>query len=200
MLRYGLLAIAYASMAVLALGVSELFLERSVWLYPTPWLGLEGPAAHAYSLTLGIALGALVVFGTRRMVERLSWAQELARALRPFARDLSGAGIVVVALLSSVGEELLFRGLVQPWVGLWLQALLFGLLHQMPGPSRWAWVAWASVIGLVFGAVFAGTGSLVGPVVAHAIINGFNLNYLQSHDPELLRRGLGGLLGHRSRA
>jgi membrane protease YdiL (CAAX protease family) len=200
MLRYGLLAIAYASMAVLALGVSELFLDRSVWLYPTPWLGLEGPAAHIYSLALGIALGALVVFGTRRMVERLSWAQELASALRPFARDLSGGGIVAVALLSSIGEELLFRGLVQPWVGLWLQALLFGLLHQMPGPSRWAWVAWASVIGLVFGAVFAGTGSLIGPVVAHAIINGFNLNYLQSHDPELLRRGLGGLLGHRSRA
>mgnify|MGYP006148091351 CR=1 FL=1 len=24
-----------------------------------------------------------------------------------------------------------------------LQALLFGLLHQMPGPSRWAWVGWA---------------------------------------------------------
>lgn len=200
MLRYGLLAIAYASMAVLALGVSELFLERSVWLHPKPWLELERPVAHVYSLALGIALGALVVLGTRRMVERLSWAQELASALRPFARDLSGGGIVVVALLSSVGEELLFRGLVQPWVGLWLQALLFGLLHQMPGPSRWAWVGWASVIGLVFGVVFAGTGSLVGPVVAHAIINGFNLNYLQSHDPELLRRGLGGLLGHRSRA
>lgn len=200
MLRYGLLAIAYASMAVLALGVSELFLERSVWLHPNPWLGLEGPVAHVYSLALGIALGALVVLGTRRMVERLSWAQELASALRPFARDLSGGGIVVVALLSSVGEELLFRGLVQPWVGLWLQALLFGLLHQMPGPSRWAWVGWASVIGLVFGVVFAATGSLVGPVVAHAIINGFNLNYLQNHDPELLRRGLGGLLGHRSRA
>jgi membrane protease YdiL (CAAX protease family) len=199
MLRYGLLAIAYASMAALALGISELFLERSVWLHPEPWLGLHGPVTHAYSLALGLALGAFVVVGTRRMVERLSWAQELARALRPFARDLTGSGIVVVAALSSIGEELLFRGLLQPWLGLWLQALLFGLLHQMPGPSRWAWVAWASVIGLVFGAVFAATGSLLGPVVAHAVINGFNLNYLQSQ-PEVSRRGLGGLLGHRSRA
>jgi membrane protease YdiL (CAAX protease family) len=199
MLRYGLLAIAYASMAAIALGISELFLERSVWLHPTPWLGLRGPVAHAYSLAFGLALGALVVLGTRRMVERFGWAQELARALRPFASDLTGGGIVVVAVLSSVGEELLFRGLVQPWVGIWLQALLFGLLHQMPGPSRWAWVAWASVVGLVFGAVFAGTGSLLGPIVAHAIINGFNLNYLQNH-PEVSGRGLGGLLGHRSRA
>jgi membrane protease YdiL (CAAX protease family) len=200
MLRYGLLAIAYASMAAVALCVSELFLERSVWLHPEPWLGLAGPVAHVYSLALGLALGALVVFGTRRMVERLGWAQELARALRPFARDLTGSGIIVVAVLSAVGEELLFRGLAQPWLGLWLQALLFGLLHQMRGPSRWPWVAWASIIGVVFGAVFAGTGSLLGPIVAHAIINGFNLNYLQNHDPEVSRRGLGGLLGHRSRA
>jgi membrane protease YdiL (CAAX protease family) len=199
MLRYGLLAIAYASMAAIALGISELFLERSVWLHPAPWLGLSGPVAHAYSLALGLALGVFVVVGTRRMVERLSWAQELARALRPFARDLTGSGIVVVAILSSIGEELLFRGLLQPWLGLWLQALLFGLLHQMPGPSRWAWVGWASVVGLVFGAVFAATGSLLGPIVAHAVINGFNLNYLQNQ-PEVSRRGLGGLLGHRSRA
>jgi hypothetical protein len=200
MFRYGLLAIAYASMAAVALTVSELALERSVWVHPSPWLGFSGLVAHAYSLALGLGLGALVVFGTRRMVERLGWAQELARALRPFARDLTGSGIVVVAVLSSVGEELLFRGLIQPWLGLWLQALLFGLLHQMPGPSRWAWVGWASVVGLVFGAVFASTGSLLGPIVAHALINGFNLNYLQNHDPEVSRRGLGGLLGHRSRA
>jgi hypothetical protein len=51
----------------------------------------------------------------------------------------------------------------------------------------------------VFGVVFAATGSLLGPIVAHAVINGFNLNYLQNH-PEVSRRGLGGLLGHRSRA
>ncbi|MFO7180239.1 MAG: CPBP family intramembrane glutamic endopeptidase [Pseudomonadota bacterium] len=200
MLRYGLLAIAYAGMAGLAIGISELFLDRAVWWHPEPWLALDGNVAHAYSGVLGMLLGAIVVVGTRRMVERLGWAQELARALRPFARDLSGLGIIVVAVLSSVGEELLFRGLLQPWVGVWIQALLFGLLHQMPGPSRWAWVGWASVIGLVFGALFALTGSLLGPILAHIVINGFNLNYLQNHDPELPRRGLGGLLGHRSRA
>ncbi|HEY8946537.1 MAG TPA: CPBP family intramembrane glutamic endopeptidase [Polyangiaceae bacterium] len=200
MLRWSLLAIAYACMAGLALLVSELWMDRPAWLHPEPWFPLRGAARHAYSIACGVVLGVSVVVVTRRLVERFVWAQELARALRPFARDMTGTGIVVVAVLSSVGEELLFRGLLQPWLGIWIQALLFGVLHQMRGPSRWAWVAWASIVGLLFGAVFAATGSLLGPLCAHALINGFNLNYLQNHDPESPRRGLGGLLGQRSRA
>lgn len=200
MLRYSLLAAAYASMAGLALAISEFWLDRSPWLYPAPWLALPPAVAHAYSLALGLGLGALVVLITRRLVERVLWAQELASALRPFARGLTGAGIVVVAFFSSLGEELLFRGLLVPVIGLFLSALLFGGLHQMKGPSRWAWVGWATVVGLLFGVVFVSTGSLLGPIAAHALINGFNLNYLQNHDPAPSRRGLGGLLGHRSRA
>jgi membrane protease YdiL (CAAX protease family) len=200
MLRWSLLAVAYASIVALALGISELVLVRSVWVHPHPWLELHGALAHVYSLVLGVVLGLLVVFATRRLVERFSWAQELANALRPFARGLSGLGIIVIALLSSVGEELLFRGLLEPWAGLWVQALIFGALHQMSGPSRWAWVGWATVVGWLFGVLFVSTGSLVGPIAAHALINGLNLNYLQSHDPDPSRRGLGGLFGQRSRA
>jgi len=200
MLRWSLLAAAYASMAALALLVSEFWFDRPAWVHPEPWFELPKSVAHVYSAALGVALGGLVVVITRRLVERVAWAQELARALKPFARDLTGTGIVVIALLSSVGEEFLFRGLLEPWLGVWLQAVLFGLLHQMRGPSRWAWAVWAGIVGLLFGMVFVATGSIVGPIVAHAVINGFNLNYLQSHDPEPPRRGLGGLLGQRSRA
>jgi membrane protease YdiL (CAAX protease family) len=88
-----------------------------------------------------------------------------------------------------------FRALLQPWLGLVPQAVIFGLVHQVPGKSRWVWVAWATVMGLALGAIFAGTGSLVGPLIAHAVINGFNLQYLKSHDPQPQRRTLGGLLG-----
>ncbi|HET9953601.1 MAG TPA: type II CAAX endopeptidase family protein [Polyangiaceae bacterium] len=198
--RWSLLALAYASVAALALSLAEFVFERSAFTYATPWLKLPGVMTHVYSLALGVALGALVVFATRKLVDRAAWARELARALRPFARGLSGTGILLLALFSSLGEELLFRGLLQPSLGLWFQALLFGVLHQVSGPSRWAWVTWAGLVGLLFGMIFAATGSLLGPIAAHALINGLNLNFLQNHDPELSRRGLGGLLGQRSRA
>lgn len=200
MRSFGLLALAYATMAAIAFAIAELWLGRSPLLYPEPWLKLYEPVAHGYSLAMGLGLGALIVIITRKLVERTLWAQELASALRPFARGLSGLGIVVVALFSSLGEEFLFRGLLTPSLGIWLSALLFGVLHQMKGPSRWAWVGWATVVGLLFGALFVATGSLLGPIAAHAVINGFNLNYLQNHDPDLGRRGLGGLFGQRSRA
>ena len=38
-------------------------------------------------------------------------------------------------------------------------------------------------MGLALGAAFRLTGSLAGPLTAHAVINGFNLAYLKRHDP-----------------
>jgi membrane protease YdiL (CAAX protease family) len=122
-------------------------------------------------------------------VQRFEWARRLHLELRPFAQGLDLAGIVVLALLSAAGEELLFRGLLQPWMGLWPQALLFGLVHQMPGPSRWIWVSWALLVGLALGALFEVTGSLLGPIAAHALVNGLNLNYLKHHAPTAPQTG-----------
>jgi membrane protease YdiL (CAAX protease family) len=112
--------------------------------------------------------------------------------------SLDGTGIVVIAALSAIAEELVFRGLLMPWLGLIPQALLFGIVHaQLSGPSRWVWVAWASVVGLALGAIFALSGSLLGAMVAHGLINAINLAYLKSHDTTPPRNSLGGLLSDR---
>jgi membrane protease YdiL (CAAX protease family) len=112
---------------------------------------------------------------------------------------LDGTGIAVIAALSALAEELVFRGLLMPWLGLLPQALLFGVVHaQLSGPSRWVWVAWACVVGLALGAMFGLTGSLLGPMLSHALINGLNLVYLKSHDTAPPRNSLGGLLSDRS--
>jgi membrane protease YdiL (CAAX protease family) len=44
-------------------------------------------------------------------------------------------------------------------------------------------VAWAFAVGLALGALFEGTGSLLGPLAAHALVNGVNLTFLKHHDP-----------------
>jgi membrane protease YdiL (CAAX protease family) len=199
MLRWGRVAAAYLAASVSAVVLAVLWRGSSPFLYAEPWLALPAVASHGYSLIIGLAFGALVAFSTRIFVTRFAWARNLHRELRPVARDLSGSGIIAVAVFSALGEELWFRGLMQPWLGLWLQGLAFGIVHsQLRGPSRWAWVTWAMVMGLAFGAIFALTGSLAGPLAAHALINGLNLSYLKAHDPEPRRRVLGGLLGQRS--
>jgi len=190
MLRWG--AAAYALLGVLALVVADLWRNGSAFVHPEPWLSLDPTARHVYSALLGVAFGALVVACTRSAVARFGWAKGLHAALRPFARGMSPSTILVLAGLSSFGEEMLFRGLLGPAIGVIPQALLFGAAHQITGPSRWVWVAWATVVWLALGAMFQLTGSLLGPLLAHALVNALNLAYLKSHDPAP-RHGLGGL-------
>jgi uncharacterized protein len=192
MLRWG--AAAYAVLGLLALLLVDLFRGGSAFIHPEPWLSLGPVARHVYSILWGVAFGGLVVVCTRAAVSRFGWARLLHTALRPFASSMTLPAIVVMATLSAFGEEMLFRGLLEPAIGIVPQALVFGAAHQIPGPSRWVWVAWATVVGLALGGMFQLTGSLLGPLAAHALVNALNLAYLKSHDPAP-RRALGGLLG-----
>ncbi len=179
----GQIAVGYALLASLATALALALRDGVPWAHDAPWVALDPTLALATSAGLGLAVSLMVVLATRLTVTRCSWAQRLHLELRPIAHGLTAWQIVLIAGLSSLGEELLFRGLLQPWIGLLPQAVLFGVAHQLPGPSRWVWVCWALMVGLAFGAIFAFTGSLLGPLLAHALINAVNLTYLRDHDP-----------------
>lgn len=176
-------AAGYALLACLATALALALRDGPPWTHPSPWLGMTPIVATLTSTLCGIALALVLIVTTRFAVTRYAWARQLHTELRPAARDLSVGQILVIAGLSSLGEEALFRGLLTPVLGVLGSGFLFGILHQMRGPSRWVWPAWASVVGLCLGAIFAATGSLVGPLVAHAIVNAVNLGYLRNHDP-----------------
>jgi hypothetical protein len=176
-------AAGYALLASLATALALALREGAPWIHPSPWMPWSGTTGILTSALLGIALATILVATTRLAVTRFAWARRLHGELRPAARDLSVGQIFIIAGLSSLGEELLFRGLLTPTLGVVGSAVLFGLLHQMRGPSRWVWTGWATAVGLSLGAIFALTGSLVGPLLAHAVVNAVNLGYLRDHDP-----------------
>jgi membrane protease YdiL (CAAX protease family) len=185
-------AAAYAAMGVagaaaaLALGIDPIACDG--------WLGTRGAKAVLSSLGLGISFGAVTIVATQSMVRRTAWARALHAALRPAVHGAGDASLLAIALASAVGEELLFRGLLVPLVGVVLSSLIFGALHQIRGQARWGWMALATAMGLLLAVLFRSTGSLAGSVAAHAAINGANLRYLRDHDPLPRRRPLGGLL------
>lgn len=179
----GPIAGGYALLASLATALAMALRDGVPWVYPSPWLRLTTLEAVGASTALGLAVALLVIGGTRLTVQRYAWAKRLHLDLRPMAHGLSLLHIVLIAFFSSLGEELLFRGLLQPWIGVLPTAVVFGFCHQMPGPARWVWVCWATAVGLAFGVIFAATGSLIGAIVAHAVINAVNLTYLRNHDP-----------------
>ena len=80
-----------------------------------------------------------------------------------------------MGLLPGLSEELLFRGVMLPaiglnWTGVIFSSLCFGVLH-LSGLQQWPYVVWATVVGLAFGGSALMTGNLLVPVVAHIITN-----------------------------
>jgi membrane protease YdiL (CAAX protease family) len=183
---------AYVAVGAGAAGLALAF-EASP-LTCNAWLGMSGAASVLSSLGLGLCIGAITIAATRVMVQRAAWAQALHVSLRPAVHRASDWMLLSIAAASATGEELLFRGLLVPLLGVVGSSVLFGALHQIRGAARWWWMAWATVMGLLFALVFRATGSLVGPIVAHALINAGNLRYLRDNDPAPPRRRLGGIL------
>jgi membrane protease YdiL (CAAX protease family) len=160
------------------------------------YVDLPSSLRHAVSVLGGLALAILTVRLTRVFVARWGWAKTLHADLRPAVRDAGDGTVLVLGIASGIAEELFFRSLLVPILGLVLSSLAFGALHQLRGRAGFIWAAWATVMGILFGGLFLATGSLLGPIVAHATINVLNLRFLRDTDVEPSSpRRLGGLLG-----
>jgi hypothetical protein len=177
------MAVVYAAVALVGGGFSIWKHGPQPFLHPTPALVLGPCVREGVSLGMGLLIAVGVIVASRVSVRRFAWAKRLHEDLRPAVLGMSTLTIVALAALSSLGEELLFRSLLVPWIGVVPQALVFGLVHQIPGPSRWVWITWATGAGLAFGGLYAVAGSLAGPLLAHATINALNLAYLRDHGP-----------------
>ncbi len=138
--------------------------QHGIWLVLSPAVGIM----------VGLAFVAL----TRIAVVRFAWAQHLTQSFHDVLGPLGTRDIIILAAASSVGEEFLFRGALQPWIGIVPQAVLFALLHVGPGKKFVPWTASALGMGLAFGLISDATGNLGGAIAAHFTINFLNLRYI----------------------
>jgi uncharacterized protein len=132
------------------------------------------------SVALSLALGALTPLAT---VSAGLLAYRLLPALRAIAEELAprlvdGAGrgsLLLVSLFSGVGEEVFFRGAVQPEFGLVAASVLFGIVHVGPDRRYLVWTLWAIAAGFLFGVLYDVSGGLLAPMLAHAAHNAATL-------------------------
>ncbi len=90
-------------------------------------------------------------------------------------RPLEWPDLLWLGLLPGLSEELLFRGVMLPALGLnWgaiaLSSLLFGVLH-LSGLNQWPYMVWATFVGVILGVGAIVTGNLLVPVIAHILTN-----------------------------
>lgn len=171
---YGLLSLAAVLWGIMAGRVD-------LYHHPEPWVEWSFPRGTLVSIVLGVGVALAVIGATRVLVRRTEWARRMHLEFRSILGPLRPSEIAVFALASGIAEELFFRGAMQPGLGLVVSSVAFGLVHFLP--RMWPWTVWAVVMGFVFGALYALTGELLAPVVAHVVINYENLHFIEAYDP-----------------
>jgi len=127
---------------------------------------------------LGVVAGLVVILLSDQLTRHTGAGERLARALAAALGALPLSRCIGLALMSGIAEEALFRGVLQPRVGLVVASLLFGLAHFVPRRELLPWSAFAVMAGLLFGRLFDATGNLLAPTLAHVLINAVNLRLL----------------------
>jgi len=89
------------------------------------------------------------------------------------AQSLTPLGAFAVALASAAGEEIFFRGFLQPRIGLVAASTFFALAHVSYGSVSEVAVVFALALVLAF--LYRRTGNLVAPMATHFAFNLVNL-------------------------
>jgi membrane protease YdiL (CAAX protease family) len=169
--------VLYLGLGAAALVWGSLRGQSNVWQLP----GHGEPQVLAGIVT-GLALGLAIVFASRLALYRFDWARALHREFRHLLNPLTDREIIVLAVASSVGEEMFFRGALLPAIGLWGSSAVFALLHIGPKARHLPWTVSSFGAGLLFGAIFVWTGDLTGPVLAHFLVNYLNLRHVAQYE------------------
>lgn len=147
------------------------------------------PARLEAALPIRLSLGLLAVLPMAALLPlvgraRRAWLVHLRELVMQmmqglFARRVFGS-VLLVSLLAGTGEELLFRAVLQAWLGehlgimtgLILASVVFGLAHAV---SR-SYLLVATAIGLYLGLLFLWLG-LLPAMLTHAVYDWLAIHY-----------------------
>lgn len=177
-------SLVYAVVLELSLALSAILLGFFIGVNPrehlVPWWDY---LAIARSLGIGTLVGMGLALGMQVLSKLpIRSIQKLDRAVESQLRTVLGPmtipELLVLSLSAGIGEEILFRGLIQGWwmslvdqptfwnvlPGMLASAICFGFAH----PLSKTYIALAALAGLLFSVLFWATGDLLACVLAHA--------------------------------
>ncbi len=136
---------------------------------------------------LGILVFSQFAYWLNRQAPLPSWASDMESSAGRLIEGLLvmespwelGFTVLIVAILPAVGEELVFRGVLQqelekasgkPVVAVWISAFIFSAFHL-----QFAGLLPRFLLGAGLGYLFYWTRSLWAPVAAHFVVNGLQV-------------------------
>jgi membrane protease YdiL (CAAX protease family) len=153
------------------------------WRSHTPWreIGYVRPKSWTGTLAVGIAFGVAFKFLMKAIVMPLLGADAINQAYHYLAGNRAAlpAAIYTMIVVAGCGEETLFRGYMFERFGklfgsgVWAKTLIVLLTSGLFGLAHYAvqgltGVEQATIVGLVYGTIFAVTGRIFVLMVAHA--------------------------------
>ncbi len=131
------------------------------------------------------------------MLELTEWMkqqEEMLEELTAFLTTMDNFGqfllaMLVVAIIPAIGEELLFRGVIQnqfqawtksPHVAIWITAIMFSAIH-----TQFYGFIPRMLLGALFGYLYFWSGSLIIPIVGHFVNNGLQIVMLYIYQNQL---------------
>jgi membrane protease YdiL (CAAX protease family) len=153
-------------------------------------IDLKGQLVVSQDAVLHGLLACLPMLFMLHVLYQVKWKpllelrQEVERIIGELFGGSSWFELALVSIAAGVGEEILFRGALQPlainwltfWPGFILVAILFGAAHAMTK----IYFVLAMVIGVYFGWLAVRDNNLVTPIVTHAVYDFLALAIIQS--------------------
>jgi len=144
-------------------------------------------------LVLGI-VGGLVLSGITWLMGQWKYLDDVNfdYTLRLGIFNFSFQEILFLSFCAGVGEEIIFRGMIQPWLGILTTSFMFIALH-----GYWSYSSWPKVI---FGLILFAVGTLLGilgayvgllaAIVAHILYDIVAFQRIQSEYVELKKKSI----------
>ena len=157
------------SMAMLIVATVLLFISG----YHLSWFGGFTASTILISMIVVLVTYVLIYWLTSHSWLNTREMRELNTQLVALFKNLTWPQIIVLSLCAGIGEELLFRGLLQTWLvtklnpfwGVIGASMIFGLMHYLNA----TYIILTFVLGCLFGIAYYLTDSLLLIMAAHAV-------------------------------
>ena len=134
-------------------------------------------------------LSSQALFVFNRVLVRVSikrrwtiFVEFLREMIFPIASGLTVFSALLISLSAGIGEELFFRGFLQPKIGILGASAIFGLIHFVFNLKKYYLIVILYIfIGMLFGLIYEFFGGLWAPVIFHCFYDFSALLYFKRH-------------------
>ncbi|MBF0441405.1 MAG: CPBP family intramembrane metalloprotease [Oligoflexales bacterium] len=135
------------------------------------YLLIESPSLLGKYLCVALLGSGVLIVLNLLFEEYFASYKSLKEALVELLGPYSILMLIYLSFISAFGEEVLFRGAIQPYLGLFVTSLIFGLIHIGPGNRISSWSLWALLAGLLLGWMYKQLGNLWPSIMCHFTVN-----------------------------